>query len=37
MHLCACVSEEGEDGEGAGSDEPSLLSDAHLDTSISRR
>ena len=24
--LCACVSEEGEDGEGAGSETPSLLS-----------
>jgi hypothetical protein len=23
--LCACVSEEGEDGEGAGSETPSLL------------
>ena len=26
MHLCACVSEEGGDGEGAGSEAPSLLS-----------
>jgi hypothetical protein len=26
MHLCACVSEEGGDVEGAGSDAPSLLS-----------
>ena len=35
--LCACVSEEGEDGEGAGSETPSLLSyTPHLDTSVSR-
>ncbi len=26
IHLCACVSEEGEDGEGAGSESPPLLS-----------
>ena len=26
MHLCACVSEEGGHGEGAGSEAPSLLS-----------
>ncbi len=26
MHLCACVSEEDEDGEGPGSETPSLLS-----------
>ena len=26
MHLCTCVSEEGGDGESAGSEAPSLLS-----------
>ena len=26
MHLCTCVSEEGGDGEGAGSESPPLLS-----------
>jgi hypothetical protein len=26
MHLCTCVSEEGGDGEGADTEEPSLLS-----------
>jgi hypothetical protein len=28
--LCACVSEEGEDGEGAGSETPSLV----IETSV---
>jgi hypothetical protein len=26
MHLCTCVNEEGGDGEGAGTQTPSLLS-----------
>ncbi len=35
--LCACVSEEGEDGEGAGSETPSLLNTVSMMVSSNTR